>query len=177
MFEAQDLVDIAKRRFGETKLRERMRSDDASDADDQLLRIAQSVLSRVQAAASTSVGWPFPGTWPDGSFDGVGEDISNEPYTDVWPENLLQNALDLFQWRTVAGLEQATDNQRRVGVAAEAYFVAVGSGEIGLGLASTTEAGSPGFLAARNRDGSSNIGSVPDQDNALDIFTGESWDV
>lgn len=150
---------------------------DNTAADLELYRIAAGVISRVQASASVSVGWPLPGTWPAGSVADDGTtDISGDAYSDTWPANLLENAITLFAWRTVKELEQATDNQRRAGDAAEKFFVGVEGGSIGLGLGVSTEPNSPSLLAARNRDGTSNVASVPDQDNLLDAFAGDAWD-
>lgn len=168
-FDAAALVTAAKERFGESALRSRMRgaeldNEDPGDAeeaaDEQLLEIAAGVISRVQSAAVVSVGWPFPA-----------------PFDETWPAAVFENALTLFNWWTVRNLEQATDNQRRAGEAAEKYFQAIADGGIAIGIGTTGDAGPATILAARNRDGSSNVPSVPDTTNVLDIFTGDSWDI
>lgn len=178
MFKAEDFVDIAKDRYGEAVLRERMRGarGDTDKADGQLLTIANGVIARVQDAIVGSVGWPLPGTWPAGSEDDDGTPIAGTAYADIWPKNLLQKALDLFNWRTVSGLDEASENQRRVGKMAEDYFDGVESGANGIGILTTTDLTTAAPIAARNRDGSSNVAGVPDQENILDIFTGLSWD-
>ena len=164
---AAELVTAAKARFGEAVLRGRMRGaivpgDQAATneaADAELEKIAAGVISRVQVAAASQGGWPFP-----------------EPYATTWPDNLLQNALDLFNWRSVSGLDGVADNFRTVGKMAESYFDQVQQGGISLGIGTAGDAASPEFVNARNRDGSSNLSGIQDQDNALDSFRGLGWD-
>jgi len=183
MFAASDLVDIAKERFGESVLRERMRGASGVDqnaidaaADLELTKIATSVISRVQAAC-VQVGWPLPGSWPAGSVDYDGStDISGTLYADRWPDNLLQVALDLFQWRTLSGNEGISDAMRQVGKAAEAFFVGVQSGAISLGIGGKTDTATPEPVAARDRCGKSLVAGVPDRTNVLDTFRGFGWD-
>ena len=145
-------------------------------ADVQLLQIAMSVLSRARAALQKSDRWPIQGTWPSGSTDASGTDISNQPYTDIWPPNLHENALELFNWRTLSGSDQASSQQQRVGAAAEKYFEAIDSGDMPLGVGSDLDVGPPLSFAARNRDGSSNVPSVPDKQTAMDSLIGGWWD-
>jgi hypothetical protein len=167
LYGASDLLEAAKSRFDETVLRNRMRGALSSidDADSELLEIAESVVSRVQAAVTASIGWPLPGT----SEDGVA-------FAEAWPADLLQRALDLFNWRTLSGLETVADQQLRIGMAAEKYFDMVQAGSVGLGLGVSVDLSPPSPLAARTRDGSSNIGTVSDRVNALDSLTGRGWD-
>ena len=176
MFTAEAFLAIAEERYGQAVLRDRMRGGSTTqEKDTELLRVAFSVLGRVQVAASASCGWPLPGVWPSGSVDAADNDISGLAYSDIWPADLLQRALDLFNWRTLAGLEQASDNQRRVGQAAEKYFDSLenGSLSLGLGVPADEKSGTP--IAARNRDGSSNVSGVCDQENVLDTFRGRAW--
>jgi len=179
MFSPSDFLDRAFTRYGEQVLRDRMRgaNGDPDTADRELYRIAKSVFGRVQAACTPSIGWPLPGVWPAGSLEDDGTtSIAGEAYADRWPDNLLQNALDLFNWRTVAGLDAASDNQRQVGKLAEAYFAAVETGSLTVGIGGDTDVSEPLPAVARNRDGSSNVSGVPDRENTLDIFSGSAWD-
>lgn len=180
MFTAAQFVAIAKTRYGEVVLRTRMRGSvtDTTAADTELKRIANGVIGRVQDAVGATIGWPIPGTWPTGSKDDDSTDIGGTAYADVWPKNLLQMAMDLFNWRTVSGLDQSSDNIRRAGMAAEAYFEKVESGELGIGISTGTGPTSPGEpMSARARDGSSNIsGGGDDRDHLLDFWGGRSWD-
>lgn len=167
MFTATEFLTLAKARYGEAILRGRMRGaivpgdQNATNAaaDTELEKIASGVISRVQAAATAQGGWPFP-----------------TPYDDTWPDNLLQNALDLFNWRTVSGLEGTADNFRTVGKMAESYFDQVQQGGISLGIGTPGDKATPEFVNARNRDGSSNISGICDTENALDAFRGLGWD-
>lgn len=160
-FSAEDLVDLAKKRYGAAILRTRMRGagGDATLADAELLAIATSVFSRVKVAASAQNSWPFSAL-----------------YAEAWPENLLQNAMDLFNWRTLSGLDSASENQRLVGKAAEDYFQKVQSGAIPLGVGGDRDTSTPTPVAARGRDGSSNLTGIPDRENTLDAFRGLGWD-
>lgn len=179
MFSSADLVTAAKARFGDAALRERMRgATDSTTQNVELRKIAAGVISRIESAARGSgIGWPLPGSWPEGSVAADGTtDVSGELYANLWPGDLLQNALDLFNWRTLSGWESVSDAQRRVGKAAEDFFSEVESGGAGFGLAVIEEPSSPMPLAARNRDGTSNLAEVPDQENTLDTFAGRAWD-
>jgi hypothetical protein len=178
MFSANDFVDIAKSRFGEDVLRSRMRGarGDSGAADLELTRIAAGVIARVMDAC-VQVGWPIPGTWPTGSFDEDGTKLDGQFYADVWPRNLLQNALDLFNWRTVSGLDGVSDNQRRVGVAAETYFNKVELGASSIGVGGATDTATPAPVAARSRSGGTNLADgSQDKQNVLEAFSGFGWD-
>jgi len=171
-------VTLAKARFGEAILRTRMRGagGDPDAADLELVKIANGVISRVQDAAA-SVGWPLPGVWPAGSVDDDGTtDLSGVAYKDVWPKNLLQNALDLFNWRTLSGQEGASDNQRKTGQAAEKWFTAVEMGGASIGVGGATDTATPAPISARDRCGKSLVAGVPDQENVLGAFRGFGWD-
>lgn len=167
-FSAEDLLEFAKSRYGEDVLRRRMlgAGGDVGNADEELLEIAQGVVDRVRIAAQQSVGWPFPGKDPD----------TDVAYRKVWPKNLFQRTLELFNWRTLDGQESISTDQRKIGEAAEAYFSGLASGSGSWGIFGSTDAGSPAPIAARNRDGSSNLGSVPDRRNLLDDLRGAGWD-
>lgn len=177
-FSAGALLAIAKKRFGEDVLRNRMRGSVAAhdDQDRELRRIALSVLGRVEAAVTPSVGWPIPGSWPSGTFDENDDDLFGIPYRDLWPYDLLQHALELFNWRTLSGMEEVSDQARRIGVAAERYFDELQKGIIGLGAVGILDVVGSETLVARNRDGSSNIGNVPGVQNTLDVFSYGGWD-
>jgi len=167
-FTASALLALAKARYGEQILRNRMAGagGDGTKADAELLTIAEGVVSRVQAAAQTSVGWPLPGADPD----------SETPWREAWPKNLLQQALVLFDWRTRAGFEAVSIDQRKIGETAEAYFVALGAQEQDWGLQGPTDVEGPQIRIARQRDGSSTITRIPDGRNTLDAFKGGGWD-
>jgi len=177
-FSAPNLLAAAKARYGEKKLQERIRGavGDATKADTELTRIAQSVISRARAALQKSGRWPIIGTWPDGSKDAAGTDISGERYAEIWPPNLLENALELFNWRTLTGLEQTSTQQQKVGAAAEKFFSDIDSGDMPLGIGGDFDVVAPAPFAARNRDGSSNVPGIPNVDNLLDTFAGGGWD-
>jgi hypothetical protein len=170
MFDADALLALAKARYGEAQLRDRMRgaAGNASAADAELLAIAASVVSRVKNAA-VQVGWPLPGRWPADSPN------AGELFADAWPENLLQNALDLFNWRTLSGLEGASDSQRHVGQSAERFFDAVEKGGSALGVGGPTDTATPAPVAARNRAGDALIPGPADRSNVLDVFGKNSW--
>jgi hypothetical protein len=180
-FSAAALVTKAKSRYGAAVLEGRMRGagGNATNADIELGAIAGSVISRVAAACLPSVGWPLPGTWPAGSLadDGI-TSIAGTAYTDIWPENLLQMALDLFNWRTVSGLDSASSNQRAVGQMAEKFFTDLEMGAIALGIGGASDVTASDLpLTARNRDGSSNDSNSSDTENLLDgVFSGRAWD-
>jgi hypothetical protein len=177
-FTPQQLVAAAKTRYGASILQGRMRgaAGNSTAADAELVKIANGVISRIIAACAPSVGWPLPGVWPAGSVDDDGvTNISGTPYTNIWPKNLLQVALDLFNWRTLSGLDEASSQQRLTGQAAEQFFQSVEEGTIGLGLSVNTEVSPPEPFAARNRDGTSNVDDVPDREPVTDTFSGRAW--
>lgn len=178
MFSSADLVTAAKARFGDAQLRSRMRGATSdANANVELTKIAAAVIGRVQDAATPQVGWPLPGSWPEGSLDDDGvTNISGVLYANKWPKTLYQKALDLFNWWTVSGHEATSDNQRRVGKMAEDWFDSVETGGAGLGLAVLSEPSGPVPIAARDRDGLSLLPGVPDQENVLDTFIGRAWD-
>jgi len=160
-FASADLLVLAKARYGDATLRNRMRGaqGDGGLADVELLAIADSVYARVVDAARRNVGWPFPA-----------------PYNETWPANLLQRALDLFNWRTISGLEGTSDSQRKVGEAAEAWFTKAELGGVSLGVGGPdTDSATAEPVAARARDGSSTIGQ-DDRENVLDQMSGFGWD-
>src|ERR1700739_1119741 len=99
-FTAADLLTRAQERYRISVLRARMRGaeGDQTAADAELLRIATAVYSRVSSACMVFVGWPLPGQWPAGSLDDGGNDISGKNYSEVWPFDLLENALQLFNY-------------------------------------------------------------------------------
>lgn len=160
-FGAAGLLEQANQRFGQPQLRLRMRGALTSTvlADAELLDIAASVVSRAQVAAAASVGWPLPG-----------QNDANVPYREAWPSDFLQRALDLFKYRTGAGLEEMSDHERRMGTAAEKYFDEVQKGVIGVGIGGATDVGPASPSMARERDGRSNIYGVPDQENSFEVL-------
>jgi hypothetical protein len=132
---------------------------DTGLADAELLDIAASVVGRARAAAAASVGWPLPGMDDEGNL-----------YREKWPADFLQRALDLFKYRTGAGLEEMSEHERRMGTAAERYFDEVQKGVIGVGIGGATDVGPASPASARNRDGSSNVLGVPDQVNSFEAL-------
>jgi hypothetical protein len=179
-FSPQDLVIEAKSLYGETTLRNRVYPDAPTppDADKELLRIARTVVSRVAAAAESSVGWPLPGTWPEGSLNVAAVDISGTPYSQIWPDDLLQRALELFNFRTYSGMEG--DFPQKVGdegKAAEQFFMSLAKGAIGLGLGVDTDTATPEPMAARDRQGRNLLGDgAADNERILDTMHGPGWD-
>jgi len=163
MFDAAALLDLAKARYGEDILRNRMRGADGDGtfADAELLAIAESVISRVQSAAVAQVGWPFP-----------------SPYDETWPADLLQNALVLFNWRTLAGNEGSSENQTTAGKAAEAYFQKVQNGALSIGIGGDRDTQTPELVSARSRSGANltTDAGTCDRENVLDTFRGRGWD-
>ena len=178
MFGAPELLAVAKKRFGEDILRSRMLGSaaTASDQDRELTRIALSVVGRVQAAVTPSVGWPIPEVWPVGSLDENGNNLGGVAFKDRWPYDLLQHALELFNWRTLSGSQEVSEQQRRIGAMAERYFDELARGLISLGIGGMLEVAGAEVLIARNRDGSSNIAGIPDTDPVLDTFHDFAWD-
>jgi hypothetical protein len=169
-YTSADLLADGKERYDENELRVRIAfgrtlTEAASDAE--LLEIAQSVYARVRSAAQASVSWPLPGTDDDGNA-----------YADVWPRNVFQHALELFNWRTISGSLSVSEEQRRIGMAAEKFFDDLEKGLIGWGIGGITDLTVSPVLAARNRDGSSNLSSVSDRTRPtmLDAFRGGAWD-
>lgn len=186
-FTAAAFLDAAKKRYGTDALRRRVRgaqqtegSTNAALADVELLKIAASVIGRVQAAARASVGWPLQGTWPAGSLDETltppANDIGGVAYSDRWPTELLQRALELFNWRTQAQLEQVSDHAMQIGRTAEKYFDQVESGGISLNLGIDTDVGDPEPLAARDRSGAALRDGYTDRSNVLESLEGYGWD-
>jgi hypothetical protein len=181
MFSAQDLVDDAKARFGERQLRDRMRgafvdgSLDEDLADLELIKIAQSVISSFQAVLSAIGSWPLPGTWPAGSEDADGTDISGEAYEDIWPFALQERALAIFNLRTYAGYEEVPVNIRDVGLQAETFLVQVQTGEVSPD-GTISNVSPPVPLSARTRRGISNVTTAMDQMNSIEAFAGGAWD-
>jgi len=100
-FTSADLLGYAKKRYLEDILRARMTGarGNAEFADVELTKIAESVVGRIRNAAQASVGWPVLVT-----------------------ANVLQRALELFNWRTQQGLEAVSIDQRKIGEAAEKFF-------------------------------------------------------
>jgi hypothetical protein len=182
MFSAEALVADAKARFGEQVLWDRMRGafvDGAVDeelADIELLKVAQSVISSFQAVLTAIGSWPLPGDWPADSEDADGTDISGESYADIWPFALQERALGIFNLRTYAGYEEVPANIRDVGLAAETFLVQVQTGETSIEIGALTNVAPPVPLSARNRDGTSNIATAPDQVNTMTAFAGGGWD-
>ena len=160
-FGATGLLEQAKQRFGENQLQLRMRGALTDDtlANAELLEIADSVVGRARVAAAASVGWPLPG-----------QDAGGTPYREKWPTDFLQRALDLFKYRTGAGLEEMSDHERRMGTAAEKYFDEVQKGVIGVGIGGATDVGPASPTSARDRSGKSNVAGVPDQENSFEVL-------
>jgi hypothetical protein len=177
MFGAAELFAAAQKRYDTLVLRQRVPGASDAAKDLELVKIARGVVRRVEAAAQKSVGWPLPGVWPTGSTDPADNttDISGAAYADHWPEDLLQHALELFDFRCYAGFEAPPTEKRKLSEAAEKYFQLVQDGAMPLGLAVDTESGGSVPFATRNRDGSSNLPEVPDMDNVLDTFRA-GWD-
>ncbi len=169
-FASADLLAYGKARYLETVLRNRMRgaAGDEDAADIELSKIAESVIARVRSAAQVSVGWPLPEVDPDTSV----------AYRAAWPKNLLQHALELFNWRTLAGFEQVSPDQRKIGEAAEAYFDALADGSEAWGIATSGDTGVPLPVAARDRAGNANIAGlgIYDRRNLFGELAGAGWD-
>ncbi len=153
-FAAADLLTQAKLRYKEAILRNRMRgAADATAADAELTKIAESVIGRVRSAAQASVGWPVLVT-----------------------ANVLQRAMELFNWRTLNGQEVVSQDQRRVGESAEAYFNRLEDGSEAWGIESSADVSPSKPIAARSRDGSALISSLSDRRNIYDELKDGGWD-
>jgi len=155
-FTGSDLLDYAKKRYLEQVLRDRMRgaAGDTAKADIELLKIAESVVGRVRSAAQISVGWPVLVT-----------------------ANVLQHALELFNWRTFQGLDSIGVDQRKIGEAAEKFFDDLGQGAEAWGIESVADVGTPPTpAAARARDGSALIDTLSDRRNLFGELSGAGWD-
>lgn len=179
-FSAQRLLEFAYARFGEEALQQRVAAGKEQSAKEmELLKIARSVISRVQGAAEQADSWPLPGDWPMDSVSPIdGEtDISGIPFADMWPADLLQRALELFDWRTYQGLEVIPQAKVTMGKAAETYFFNVARGIEALTVGGLGEPTSGAPLASRDRSGAAllNDGSR-DRRNVLDTFVGGAWD-
>ena len=176
-FSSADLVTAAKTRFGESVLRNRMRGASGTTAQDlELTKIAGGVIGRVRDAA-VQVGWPLPGNWPAGSVDDDDSDIGGTPYSEIWPKNLLQKALDIFNWRTVSGLDATSESQRKVGLDAERWFDSVEAGGNSLGVGGSADTARPVPVSARNRAGEALTTECGEtRENTLDTFRGFGWD-
>lgn len=180
-----DIFDAAVLRYGAPQLRNRMRgAPDDGNADLELLKIAHSVFNRVQGAASQSIGWPLPGRWPDGSIsptDGS-TDISDHTYDEIWPADLMERALQLFNGRTFTGMDQVPPEQMKVWKAAETWFDDFQSGAAPIGIISPTAPRGLRAAATRDRSGRSNVPGVSDTTTIYEdrfgnaIFSGRGWD-
>ena len=180
-FSASDLYTAAVARYRQDVLRNRMRgaAGNSNDADKELLRLANATFSQVAAAASTFFGWPLSGLWPAGSVDQDGSsDISGKKYSEVWPFILFQKALELFNWKTLAGLENVSIAQQKVGASVEAWFSRLSQGGEPLGTGTTFDVGERAPISARDRQGNLNFPNMGGQaqDNVLDVFWGIGWD-
>ncbi len=179
-FSPQNLVEEAKRLYGEDTLRTRVYPDAPApeDADRELLRIARTVVSRVAAAAGSGVGWPLPGVWPEGSVNIDDVSIAGKAYREIWPDDLLQRALELFNFRTYGGFEgDVAPKIRDEGAAAEKFFLNLAKGVIGLGLGVDTDVSSARPISARDRQGRNLLGDgAADMPRMLDTFNGRGWD-
>ena len=179
MFEPNDLLEAAKSRFGDSILQNRVApTGDSSDKEAELIKIAHSVYSRVRASLQANIGWPVPGKWPLGSLDYDGStDISGQNFSDRWPDDLIQHALELFDWRTYAGAEAPPTEKRKLAELAEKYFQGLSDGTIGLGVGTDTDTGPPDPIAARDRQGRSLLADgSPDRRTLMDDFIGGGWD-
>lgn len=181
--DAQTLVDNAKARFGESILQNRIRGalGDTTDADLELMKIGLSVISSIGAAlAASSVGWPLPGTWPTGSTDANGDDISGTTYDAAWPFALQEAALNIFNRRTFSGYADVPEIVQQLGIAAEKFLADINAGAaiLDLGDATVVLLPPPRSVAARQRDGTSNLSSLSDRtrETFLDSFRGGAWD-
>jgi hypothetical protein len=180
MFSAADLIAAAEARFGAAALRLRVNGANDAEKDLELAKVAGSVISRVQAAAQVAGSWPLTGTWPAGSVDPADgtTDISGTPYSDIWPPDLLQRALDLFDWRTYSTLEVVPDSKVTLGKQAEQYFLNVARGVDSLGIGAPADRAPSVPLSTRARDGSTLMGDgSADRRNVLDEFRGPGWDL
>lgn len=159
-FASDDLLALAVLRYRQDVLRNRMRGAEgnATAADLELQAIADAVFATVKASTMHfGIGWPMPA-----------------PYNESWPSQLLQRALELFNWKTLAGTEAVSPEQVRIGVAAEAYFGRLAQGGEPLGIGGPGDAGERKAYAARDREGSSLIGQK-DRRNVLEGFD-PAWD-
>jgi hypothetical protein len=154
-FTGSDLLTYAKARYLQQVLRDRIAgaAGDNTLADLELLKIAESVVGRVRSAAQISVGWPV-----------------------VVTANVLQHALELFNWRTLQGREAIAADQRKIGEAAEKFFDDLGQGAEAWGVESAADVGTPPApVAARARDGSALIGTISDRPNLFEELSGPGW--
>lgn len=177
-FAAQDLVDAASKVFGEAQLRDRVAPrGDKTAKDRELLRIASSVVSAFAGAAGQSVGWPLPGLWPPLSADADGNDISGRPYREVWPANMLQKALEIFNARTYMALEVVPDQMRRTVTAVEKWLFDFARGSVALSIGGDTDTSSPSPESTHDRQGHNLLADgAADHDLLLDQFRGLGWD-
>jgi hypothetical protein len=177
-FSAQNLVDAAAARFGLKVLREKIQGaeSDWEKADIQLRQIGAGVISRVQASVGASVGWPLPGTWPDGSVDANGTDISGKSYSEVWPPLLLELALWIFRKWTVAGLAEIPKGIETLGTLAENYLDQVQAGSAAVNVGGSTDVTVPSPTSARDREGRALVGGITDRASTINAFSGGGWD-
>jgi hypothetical protein len=191
-YDAEDLLSDAKKRFGADVLENRMRGQvgDANAAEVELGKIASSVVARARSACmGAGIGWPLPGFWPadpggvdaeapdPSQADAATDSVAGKPYREVWPQDLLQHALELFNWRTQSGLDRIPDQALRVGQLAEKFFDKLEAGNVSIGTGTPGDIVDSPVLIARNRDGTSNIAGIPDRRTMLDTFTGWGWDL
>jgi hypothetical protein len=191
-YDAEDLLSDAEERFGADVLKNRMRGagGDATAATEELSKIASSVMDRVKSAClGSGIGWPIPGFWPvdpggvdaeapdQAQTDTAADDVSGKGYREVWPQDLLQHALDLFNWRTQSGLDRISDQALRVGQMTEKWFEKLEAGSVSLGTGTAGDVADSPILLGRNRDGTSNIEGIPDRRTMLDTFRSWGWDL
>lgn len=179
-FSAQHLLTTAYLRFGPKVLQSRVSpTGSQTDKELELLKIAQSVISRVQGAAEQADSWPLPGAWPEGSVSPIDghTDIAGEPFTDIWPADLLQRALELFDYRTYAGLEAVPATKSSIGKGAEKYFFDIARGVEALTVGGAGEPTSGTPLSSRDRAGNDLLGDgAQNRKPLLDTFHGGGWD-
>lgn len=181
-FSAADLLDRAKKRFGERKLRDKIRGAEGEDsdarddaADVELLFIARSVIGRAATALQSSGGWPLPGIWPPDSFDPAGEDISGMPFSEIWPYDLLEKAIELFWGRVLWTGEAITTQETKMAAAAEGYFNRLEEGAV-VGTGGPQDVSQPLVVTVRDRSGRSRVGGVSDNISVLEDMDGPGWD-
>jgi hypothetical protein len=177
---ASDLLAAAIARFGQSPLEQRVAPGASGAAKEiQLTMIAQSAISAIQGALQASSGWPIQGTWPAGSvspLDGT-TDVGGELYQDVWPADLVEQALQLFDFRTYAGLEIIPAEKLKIGTMAAKYLVDLARGAVGISTGTTTDISVAVPIAARGRDGTNQLADGgADMPRVLDNFDGRGWD-
>lgn len=176
MISASDLVTIATAAYGSAALKTGLTG--AADANAALLIAAEGVRARVQSACAANIGWPIPGTWPDGSKDPrnpANALASGTLYADVWPADLFSHAIGLLLWRTQNAIEGMSADQRKAGLSHEQYFNDIECGKVGLGTGGSTDKGPAYPIAARDFTGKSLIPGLPDRTSVTLSFDGDPF--